>query len=132
MSIIDITDESFQHEVLESSKPVLVDVHMESGCGPCRAVAPKIAEIANDLSEEIKVVKLDYLQNREIVKRFTITSFPTLLIFWSGGLRGLLRGNQPMEAVQKWVGQHVSEYTAGEQRRLEAQQRAEAQKGPSA
>ncbi|MEJ1964533.1 MAG: thioredoxin domain-containing protein [Gammaproteobacteria bacterium] len=132
MTIADITDESFQQEVLESAKPVLVDVHMEAGCGPCRAIAPKIAEIAHDLSDELKVVKLDYQTNREIVKRFAITGFPTLLIFWNGGLRGLLRGNQSMEALQKWVGRHVSEYMQGQQRRLEAQRRAEAQKAQSA
>ncbi|MEJ0037944.1 MAG: thioredoxin domain-containing protein [Gammaproteobacteria bacterium] len=134
MAITDITDQTFQQEVLDAKRLVLMDVHMEAGCGPCRGIAPKLAEIANDLSAELKVVKLDYQHNDVVVKRFAITAFPTLLVFANGSLRGIMRGNQPMEVLQKWIGPFVAEYVAGEQRRLarEAQKQAESQKTQSA
>jgi thioredoxin 1 len=127
--ITDITDQTFQQEVLDAKRLVLMDVHMEAGCGPCRAIAPKLAEIANDLSEELKVVKLDYQHNDQVVKRFTISAFPTLLVFANGSLRGVLRGNQPMEVLQKWIGPFVADYMASEQRRKEweAKKAAESQ-----
>ena len=120
MPTFDITDANFEKEVLQSPCPVLVDFHMEAGCGPCREIAPKVAEIASDLEDELKVVKLDILANRETAKRFAVTGFPTLMIFWGGGLRSLIRGNRPIEQLQAWVGTHLNEYRHVKRKREEA------------
>jgi len=129
MPIIDITDATFAKEVLESTSPVLVDFHMEAGCGPCRDIAPKVAEIASDLEGDLKVVKLDYLGHRETANRFAVTGFPTLMIFWGGGLRSVIRGNRPIEQLQSWVGTYMNEYTYAKQRREEAARARESQTG---
>ncbi len=80
---ITLTEENFQSEVLESTKPVVVDFWAE-WCGPCQALAPVIEEVAVDFEGRAKVGKLDVDDNNSIAMKYNIRSIPTLLFFKDG------------------------------------------------
>jgi thioredoxin 1 len=81
--IIEVTDSSFDKEVLQSEKPVLVDFWAE-WCGPCRMVAPIVKEIGSDYDGRIVVTKLDVDSNPEVSAKFGIRNIPTILFFKNG------------------------------------------------
>lgn len=84
MSVITVTNETFDQEVMQSPTPVLVDF-WASWCGPCRMISPLVDEIANERND-IKVVKINIDQQLELVQRFKIVSIPTLLVVKDGEL----------------------------------------------
>ena len=81
--IIKVTDASFQEQVLDSSKPVLVDF-WATWCGPCKTMAPTISEIADDFAGEAVVAKLDVDENQATAQKYEITGIPAMLIFKDG------------------------------------------------
>ena len=83
MSEIILTNENFEEEVLRSDKPVLVDF-WATWCGPCRMLAPVIAQIAEEQEDKIKVGKVDVDEQPELAYRFGISSIPTLKVFKDG------------------------------------------------
>ncbi|EME15538.1 MULTISPECIES: thioredoxin [Rhodococcus] len=80
---INITDDSFQQDVLESEKPVLVDF-WATWCGPCKMVAPVLEEIAGDHAEKLTVAKLDIDANPSAARDFQVMSIPTMILFQGG------------------------------------------------
>ncbi|HUG86431.1 MAG TPA: thioredoxin [Euzebya sp.] len=78
-----VTDATWQQEVLESDKPVLIDFWAE-WCGPCRMVAPVIEEIAGEQSDHIKVVKLNVDENPDTARQYRVMSIPTMLVVAQG------------------------------------------------
>ena len=78
-----VTDQSFNQDVIESKKPVLVDF-WAAWCGPCKTIAPSIEELANDYKDTLEVVKLNVDENPDTASGFSIRSIPTLLIFKEG------------------------------------------------
>lgn len=84
MSVLHITKDNFDAEVLNSDKPVLVDF-FATWCGPCKMVAPTIEEIAAE-REDIKVCKIDVDQEHELAIRYKVASIPTLMVFSNGDL----------------------------------------------
>lgn len=78
-----VSDASFDKEVLQSSEPVFVDFHAE-WCGPCKAMAPALEQVAAEMKGKIKVVKLDVDQNPEVTQKYRIQAMPTLMIFKNG------------------------------------------------
>jgi len=80
---MEITDTSFDNEVLKSEKPVLIDF-WAIWCGPCKMVAPVVEEIAKEYNGKLKVGKIDVDANPDVALRFGIRSIPTLMVFKGG------------------------------------------------
>ncbi|MBX3354283.1 MAG: thioredoxin [Phycisphaeraceae bacterium] len=97
-STLTFTDANFDKEVLQSNVPVLVDFWAE-WCGPCRAIAPSIDEIAQEFEGRAKVGKLDIDSNQQIALKFGIQSIPTLLIFKGGQVAQKLVGGRPKKQI---------------------------------
>tara|TARA_Y100001934_G_C11927147_1_gene574004 strand:+ start:143 stop:475 length:333 start_codon:yes stop_codon:yes gene_type:complete len=82
-NIFHISDESFETEVLQSEKPVLIDYWAE-WCGPCKMIAPILDEIALEYSDRLKVVKLNIDDNPQTPPKYGIRGIPTLMVFKGG------------------------------------------------
>lgn len=78
-----VTDATFDSEVINSPEPVVVDFFAE-WCGPCKAMAPALEQVAQEMAGQVKVVKIDVDQNPEITQRFRIQAMPTLMVFKDG------------------------------------------------
>jgi len=97
MSVLHITKENFESEVLKSEKPVLLDF-FATWCGPCRMVGPIIEEIAGE-NESFKVAKLDVDELPEIAKEYRVVSIPTLMVFKDGKVVNQALGAMPKEKI---------------------------------
>jgi len=100
MSAIELTDANFQAEVLQSDVPVLVDFWAE-WCGPCRAIAPVITELATEYSGKAKIGKVDVDSNPQTAMNYNIRSIPTLLFFVDGQVRDQMIGSASKREFQK-------------------------------
>jgi thioredoxin 1 len=83
--IIELTDDSFDADVINASQPVLVDFWAE-WCGPCKMIAPILSEVANDYEGKVTVGKLNVDQNNETPRKYGIRGIPTLLLFKDGNV----------------------------------------------
>ena len=72
--------------IIQDNKPVVVDFHA-LWCGPCKVQSPVLKEIANELGDSIRVIKIDVDQNREIASRYNIQGVPTLMVFKNGEIK---------------------------------------------
>ncbi len=86
-----VTDDTFEPEVLKSSVPVLVDYWAE-WCGPCKAIAPVLEEVAKEYSGKLKVAKVDVDANTEVPKKYNIRGIPTLMLFKNGNMEAMKVG----------------------------------------
>lgn len=98
MSVMNITDSQFEEEVVKSDKLVMVDFWAE-WCGPCKALGPKLEEIAAENGDQIKVVKINVDENKETAQKFGIRSIPTMILFKEGKDIETLMGNLPKEDI---------------------------------
>ena len=78
-----VSDATFKAEVLDSKEPVMVDFFAE-WCGPCKAMAPALDQVATEMKGKVKIAKIDVDQNPEITQKYGIQAMPTLLIFKGG------------------------------------------------
>jgi thioredoxin 1 len=98
-----VTDKTFDAEVLKSSEPVLVDFFAE-WCGPCKAMAPALDQVAAEMQGKLKVVKVDVDQNPEITMKYRISAMPTLMVFKDGKIVNQQQGAIVQKAkLEAWV-----------------------------
>ena len=104
--IVTLQDSTFDSEVLKSEVPVLVDF-WAVWCGPCKAIAPAIDEIAREYKGKVKVAKLDIDNHQEVPQRYGIRSIPTLLVFKGGKVVDTLVGAMPKSKLVESLNRHV-------------------------
>ena len=98
-NVNEVNDSTFQAEVLEASEPVLVDF-WAPWCGPCRAIAPMIDELATENAGDVKIVKINVDESPNVAGQYQIHSIPTLMVFKGGSMVEMLQGVQPKQRVQ--------------------------------
>lgn len=105
-TLLNTTDASFDADVLASDKPVLVDF-WATWCGPCRAMAPILEQIAAEHGDQLQVVKLDTDSNPGVTARYGITSIPTMNLFVNGELVKSITGARPKPALVKELSAYI-------------------------
>jgi len=106
MTLIKITGENFDEEVLQSELPVLADL-WAPWCAPCKMLEPTINKIANEYSGRIKVVKINIDENPMIAMKYQIMSIPTTLLFDKGNIVEQIVGLVPKSAVLKRIQSYI-------------------------
>ena len=105
-AIVEVTDANFDSDVLKSDKPVLVDF-WAAWCGPCRAIAPIVEELAAEYQGKIKIGKMDVDSNSATPMRYKVTGIPTLLVFKNGQVVEQLVGYRSKDDIQKALDRHI-------------------------
>ena len=104
--IVEVTDANFDQDVLKADQPVLVDF-WATWCGPCRAIAPIVDELAKEYQGKIKVGKMDVDRNNATPMRYGVRGIPTLLVFKGGQVKEQIVGYVPKETIQKALDKHI-------------------------
>ena len=103
-----VSDNDFATEVLKSAEPVVVDFFAE-WCGPCKAMAPALEQVAKELKGKVKVVKIDVDQNPMVTQEYRIQAMPTLLIFKGGKVASQHIGALVQKKkLEDWINQAIS------------------------
>lgn len=106
--IFEITDANFEQEVLQSSQPVLVDF-WAAWCGPCKALAPIVDELATQYAGQVKIGKMDVDRNNATPMRYGIRGIPALLIFKDGKVADQIVGYVPKDTIDKSLARFVDQ-----------------------
>ncbi len=99
-AILEITDANFDQTVLKSDRPVIIDF-WAAWCGPCRALAPIVDELAKQYGGKVVVGKMDVDKNTATPQRYGVRGIPTLLVFKGGQVREQIVGYVPKETIEK-------------------------------
>lgn len=110
-SVVALTQENFEKEVLQSDIPVVVDA-FATWCGPCKMMAPSIAELSEELAGQVKFAKVDVDQEQELAQRLNITAMPTLLFYKNGEVLEVRQGALMKEDLHSKINQNFSEVPA--------------------
>jgi len=98
--IFEVSDDSFESEIINSEIPSLVDFWAE-WCGPCKKIGPVVEELAGEYSGKIKVAKMDVDSNRQTPAKFGIRNIPTLILFKGGEVVNTIIGAQPKSSIEE-------------------------------
>lgn len=101
-----LTDSSFESEVLNAKGTVLVDFWAE-WCGPCRALGPKLEELATEMEGQVKILKLNVDENRESAAKYGVRSIPMMVLFKNGQPVDQMIGNLPKDEIQSKISAHI-------------------------
>ncbi len=102
MSVTHVTDGEFEEKVLNAEGPVLVDFWAD-WCGPCKAIAPALEEIAGEMSDSLSVAKLDVDSNPSTPAKYGIRGIPTLILFKNGEVADTKVGALPKAKLAEWL-----------------------------
>lgn len=102
MATINVTDDSFKTDVLESDKPVLVDFWAD-WCGPCKMIGPSLEEISDELSDQITIAKMDIVENTGIPTEVGVQSIPLMILFKDGKPVAQKLGAAPKNQLKSWI-----------------------------
>jgi len=106
-NVKEVSDKSFESDVLKSDRPVLVDFWAQ-WCAPCRMLAPTVEAVAEKYAESATVVKLNVDDNPEVSQRYGIKGIPTLILFKNGKEEERVVGATSKEAIARMIDKHVS------------------------
>ena len=101
-TITHVSDDTFDSEVLQSSKPVLVDYWAE-WCGPCKQIAPALEEISSELGDRVTIAKLKIDDHPVTPTKFGVRGIPTLMLFKDGQVAATKVGALPKNKLQEWI-----------------------------
>ncbi len=102
MSLSNVTDASFETDVLGSSKPVLVDFWAE-WCSPCKQIAPLLEDMATDKGDQLSIAKINIDENKATPNKYNVRGIPTLMLFKDGELVATKMGTLPKSKLYEWV-----------------------------
>ncbi len=102
MATTAVTDASFAADVLQSDKPVLVDFWAE-WCGPCKMIGPSLEEISEELSDKVRIVKMDIMESTDTPAQFGVQSIPLMVLFKNGQPVAQKLGAAPKNQLKAWL-----------------------------
>ena len=102
MATVKVTDDSFDRDVLQAEKPVLVDFWAE-WCGPCRQIAPALDQISEELSDQVTVAKVNIEESPTTPSRYGVRGIPTMMLFRGGQMASMKVGAMPKQKILEWL-----------------------------
>ncbi|WFL76847.1 thioredoxin [Altererythrobacter arenosus] len=102
MATVNVTDASFQSDVLQSDKPVLVDFWAD-WCGPCKMIAPALEEISDELADQVTIAKMDIMENPDTPGSLGVQGIPFLALYKGGEKVAELTGARPKSQLKAWL-----------------------------
>ncbi|MBA4793616.1 MAG: thioredoxin [Phenylobacterium sp.] len=102
MSTVTVTDDSFEADVLQAQRPVLVDFWAE-WCGPCKQIAPALEQIAAELAGQVTIAKLNIEDSPTTPSRYGVRGIPTMMLFKDGQMSSMKVGAMPKQKILEWL-----------------------------
>ena len=102
MATLKVTDDTFEADVLQASKPVLVDFWAE-WCGPCKQIGPALDQIAEELAGHVTIAKVNIEESPATPSRYGVRGIPTMMLFKDGHMASMKVGAMPKQKILEWL-----------------------------